>query len=278
MVDKGTHMLIINDDNWKDQIGNGTYLPETDPNAGGVSRYFGTLPRQIEYCASPELSEVAEPMIPRTEWDARIEEAIATKSRLSDAFKLYNQPVLNQSSTNYCHSNSPVSALMLLRAISGQSFVSLSPGSVAGPITNYQNRGATIDSALKQITQHGAASTDFVPANQISKSGWKPGAVENAKLHRVTEWYDLGYRERGDDMFLKAASLVLARIPVCVGYNWWGHAVTLLDLVRIERGVYGFLFLNSWGTTYGQGGFAVLQEGKGTPDAAYAPRAVSMAA
>ena len=47
-------------------------------------------------------------------------------------------------------------------------------------------------SLVSALVNRGAASVDFVPMMQVSKSGWKSGAEENALLHRVTEWFDLG--------------------------------------------------------------------------------------
>ena len=161
-------------------------------------------------------------------------------------------------------------AIEMLRAVQGESHVVLSPGSIGGPVTGYRNDGAVIEDDLRQIVEYGAATVDFVPANQVSKSGWKPGAVENAALHKVTHWWDLGAKD--DRMFLRCATLVLQGIPVCVGYNWWSHAVTLTGLVEISSGKFGFEFRNSWGASYGDDGYGILAEGRGTPDSAYAPR------
>jgi hypothetical protein len=62
------------------------------------------------------------------------------------------------------------------------------------------------------------------------------------------------------------------RIPVAVGYNWWSHEVCAVDPVRVSAGNYGIRIRNSWGSSYGEDGFATLAGSKAIPDDAVAPR------
>lgn len=225
----------------------------------------------IKCCATADF-----PLIPRAEWPDRIADMERNKTRLSDLINDAGVPCLDQNGTNYCHANSPTLAIMALRATQGQPLVVLSPGSIGGPVTGFTNQGAMISDDLQWITDHGCASREFVPANQISKSGWKAGAAENAMLHRATEWWDLGFKD--STMFDRMFTLLLSRVPVCVAYNFWSHAVTVLDPVLVSVCQFGVRFRNSWGNdwpTAGAGGYAVFPEGKGTPDEAYAPRQVT---
>lgn len=263
-------MVIIDESNWREQIGERGEMHEDDPNSGGQKRLFGLKPRiakpgSLKFAALPTFD-----LYDRAELSGRIKDMIAQEATLRHLAQRMGIKSYDQASTNYCHANSPALALRLNRAYQGESDVHLSPGSIGGPVTGYRNEGAWIEDDLRQIVEFGVASIDFVPANQISKSGWKPGAVENAALHKCTHWWDLG--EKDDRMFLRCATLVLQGIPVCVGYNWWSHAVTLTGLVEISSGKFGFEFRNSWGASYGDDGYGILAEGRGTPDAAYAPR------
>lgn len=218
------------------------------------------------------------PLIPRSEWKDRVKQQEADGSRLSDLATRDGIPCLNQQQTSYCHANSPCEAIMLLRAAERQPFVLLSPASIGGPVTGYKNQGAMIADDLQQIVNGGCASQSFVPPNQIGLAGFKSGWKEDALQHRVNEWWDLGHKNA--QMFDRCFTILLTGIPVCVAYNWWGHAVTLVDPVIMPDGSFGFRFRNSWGADWpkaGANGYALLPEGKGTPDEAYAPRSVVIA-
>lgn len=256
--------LIINDSNFHTQLGVG----EGDNKVidiNGQPMSFGHKPRTFEpgiVCApAPTV------VIPRSEWDARIEEQESTKSDLQSISDAEGIECLDQNGTNYCHANSPALAIMINRAVMGLPYVKLSPGSVGGPITGYRNQGANIGDDLKRIISHGIAPQSFVPPNQINKSGWKPGAEQAALDFKVTDWFDMMYKD--STMFDRCATQLLLNRPVCVAYNWWSHAVTLIKLVKISNGKYGFMFRNSWGTSYGKNGYGILEEGKGTPNEAY---------
>jgi len=260
-------LFVIDESNYLDHIGTDGVL-----NFDGQPRYMACKPRpanlKMPYAAPSDF-----PIIPRSQWPARIkalENAKATIRHICDRSGPDGKPIpsKDQNGTNYCHANSPAYAIEVIRAIQGEKYVEMSAGSIGGKATGYQNAGAWIPQDLEVITKWGCASTEFVPPNQISKSGWKQGAEENGKLHRVTHWWDM-VRDR---MFDRVATMVLQNIPVCVAYNWWSHAVTAVGLVEISSGRYGFLIRNSWGGSYGDNGYFILAEGKGTPDEAYAPR------
>lgn len=260
--------IIIDESNWREHAPDGNGILDKDnPNSGGEERRFGCMPRVSQPGSLKFAAPATFVAYPRNELSGRIKDTGSALRKLSAFAGIRCK---DQASTNYCHANSPALAIEILRAVQGESHVELSPGSIGGPVTGYRNDGAVIEDDLRQVVEFGAATVDFVPANQISKSGWKPGAVENAALHKVTQWWDLGNKD--DRMFLRCATLVLQGIPVCVGYNWWSHAVTLTGLVEISSGKFGFEFRNSWGASYGDDGYGILAEGKGTPDSAYAPR------
>jgi hypothetical protein len=251
--------LIINDDNYN------SFITFEDRGRGMIERRWDLVPEgKFEYAAAVPIR-----LIPRSEWPDRIRQMERDKSRLSDIFKDSKIKVKDQQQTNYCHANSPATAMEIIREVQGQPYVELSPGSIGGPVTNYRNAGAWIGDNLKHIYTKGVASTAFVPLNQISRSGWKPGADENAAEHICTEWVEI---PRGRISFDYVMTLVLSRIPVCTAHNWWRHAVTALDPFMSPDGrSFGTRDVNSWGERYGDGGFFVLMEGKGTPDEAYSP-------
>lgn len=173
-----------------------------------------------------------------------------------------------------CHAFSPAGAMLILRKQNGLPYIEISAGSIGGPATGYRNRGAWIGSDLRVIVEKGAATTEYVPMRQVSRRGWKPGAEENAKLHRVTEWWEL--RRRNLDQHV---SCLLQCLPVCVGLNYWGHAVTDLAVRDLNPRLsvnkdsrWGIDFLNSWGRRWGDNGVATRTGSKKYADEAYVPR------
>lgn len=235
----------------------------------------GTKPRT---CAPGSLTFAPIPdleLIPRNEWSERIKDLKESGSLLSQVSTREGIPCLNQKQTSFCHAFSPTLAIMILRAVQRQEFALLSPASIAGPVTGFRNEGAYIADDLRQITTGGVATQVFVPPTQIAQSGFKPGWKEDALQYRVVEWWDLGHKNGA--MFDRVMTILLSGLPVCVAYNWWGHAVTLVDPVELSPGKFGVRFRNSWGDAWpnaGANGYALLPEGKGTPDEAYAPRSI----
>ena len=266
--------LVITDDNALQFVPDSTgeiRLP------GGEIVTTGHIPR--DYAAQPAgklsfASASAIAPIPMEEWPERIADQERNRAGLYHAWEDdLNRKILNQQRTNYCHAFSPAIAMMLARAVAGLTQIELSAGSIGGPVTGYRNRGAWIGDDLAQIVEHGAATTEFVPMLQISRNGWKPGAEENAQLHKVEEWDELGRRD-----FRQTITALLTSLPVCVGLNWWGHAVTYIRPIDTGRGRatdldrYDVGALNSWGASYGDGGYFELTGRKRIPDEQYVPR------
>jgi len=207
------------------------------------------------------------PVIPRDEWDDRIEEIEKTKSRLSDLCYSVNLKCPDQNGTNYCWANGPVYCVQVVRASMGLGVEYLSPASVAAPIKEYRNQGGWGTQALKYITKYGIVPSKLWPPNAIDKAYYTEQNREIAKDYVVTEWYDLERRN-----FDQLITCLLLRIPVAVGYDWWRHEVSAIDPIALGDGKYGIRIRNSWGMGYGKDGYAILGEKKATPDDAVAPR------
>jgi hypothetical protein len=218
----------------------------------------GCLPRKTAYGAIPGVPRATELLdpIPRTEWPKMIEEGRG--SWLNDLIRDH-LPTHDQGSTNYCWAHGPTRGLECLRFWEGQSAVTLSAESVAVPVTGGVNRGGSLDEALDRLIHYGACPQEYWPLNdrneQHAKEGWQDAALD----HRIIRWADVS----GFDMQMTFA---LLRIPVPIGLSWWGHAVCQLDPVMFDDGTFGIGCDNSWGADYGDRGYFVLTERRGTAD------------
>ena len=243
---------------------------DADPLVTGAN--FGKGRIQRDYVAQPlgfgsGIKRFDLPLIPRSEWDERIEEMTRTQSRLSDFCDAMGVKVKNQQSTNYCWINAPVHCLEIVRAVQGQRYVELSPASVGAKIKNFRNEGGWGTEGLQYLVETGCVPSERWPSNAIDRRYDKASNNDLRELYRVDEWLDLPVGN-----FDAVATCLLNRIPVAIGLNWWGHEVTAIDLVKLDgRGRYGSLIGNSWGEDWGERGRAVLTEEKAKPDDAVAP-------
>lgn len=260
--------LVIDDQN---------YTQHTLPAViDGERRERGRVPRDWSkqpYGSLPNVKPFGEPLIPRNEWRDRIEEMESTKSRLSDIWASGGCEILDQNGTNYCWCNGVVTAIYLVRAFNGLPFIPLSPASVAAPIKNYSNEGGWGGDALNYIIEHGIAPQSVWPPNAIKRQ-YFDDSRDDAARHKVTEWEELPNRDL--DALMTA---LLLRRPVAVGYNWWSHEVCAVDPIAFpgrddDPSSWGAGILNSWGASYGTGGYAILRGRKCIHDDAVSPRVV----
>lgn len=213
--------------------------------------------------------DVAPPMgwvIPRNEWQARAKELEDKQARISDLYKFYGLKPKDQKQTNYCWAFATVRAVEMIRAKQGQTWIDLSPASIAAQIKNYRNLGGWGKEALDWIRAKGITPTRLWP-----DTTWNNKSLANAQSraealkYRVTEWF-----EPAGNTLDQVVSCLLMGIPVSVGYDWWGHQVLACDLVWLDNAP-ALRILNSWGN-WGEEGWGILQGSRAVPNDCVAPR------
>ena len=271
-------LIIINDDNYKDYIGD--IVVDGEHKARGlVPRDYSKIPQGFYSSAPPWSTDV--PLIPKSEWSDRIKEKEKRKSRLSDIRKRANGgkgiPSLDQGGYGFCWSHSPTIAAMLLRAKANFPYVRLSAYAIACIIKQYRDEGGWGAHALDFIANKGVPSVEFWPEKSVARSNDKPETWANAALHKVTEgWADINAAVYDRDLtFNQVATALLLNYPVIGDFNWWGHSICLMDLVEVERGSFGVRFINSWSDQWGEKGEGILQGNKAIPDGATAARVIT---
>lgn len=259
---------VIDDTNWKqllgptrdEQLSDGSVVPVRVE--GGQKRYLSrmlTNNGRKFMAALPRLRD-SFPIIPRNEWDARIEEKDRLKTWVDDYqwFAPHDQDGLPT-----CWANGPAHAGTTRRVMDGLPLVYLSACSAAVPISGGHSGGDEAD-AGELFLKRGAASVDVWSNNDTSRSlDSDPKVVESRKHHMFYQVYSL----HGFDEF---ATAMLLGLPMAVAFNWWSHVISG---GRLKKG-YHAVYRNNWGdwgdkNSQGFYGYVEMAEGHGTPDSGF---------
>lgn len=203
--------------------------------------------------------------IPRSEWSDRIKEQKAKKMRVSDHQRF---PATDQGPLPTCWAAGTCHAFMTSRVMQGLSYVSLSPCSIAVPISGGHSGGYE-GNAVRYFLEHGGVrSSIWGDTNTSRRLNDDPDCIADRKLFVALEVLEL----EGFDQFMTASLLGL---PTVDAFDWWSHVVMGADAEEIERGSFGRTERNNWGESYGEkndagfGGYVTFREGKGTPDSGF---------
>lgn len=203
-------------------------------------------------------------LIPRSEWQARIEERKKRKITCRDRCKAAGLPPKDQGRTNYCWINAPTYCCEVMRVLQNQPLVILSPASAGAQIKGYRNVGGWGKEGVQWISEHGLVPVEKWPANAISRQYATADNIAIAKNYRIDRWIELDPNNL--DHLISA---VLRDHPVAIGLSWWSHEVSAVDADWVDgEGV--VVIRNSWGQ-WGDDGYGTLRGRKALPDDAVSP-------
>lgn len=215
-----------------------------------------------DYMAAPDGMKVYS----ESDWDALYDEQERTESSLEHLYlRKWVGENLDQDGDGYCWAYSTGQAVMLRRLHANMPFVRLNPHSVASIIKNGRDEGGWCGLSLGKAREIGYAEEGTGPGQWPLHSKdyrrFNDPAVKASMLrYRITDdWYDLG--KPAYDQQLKVQQLATCLFNNCtspVDYNEWSHSICGVRWVRVEKGVWCLLILNSW-KGWGRRGLAVIQ-------------------
>jgi hypothetical protein len=245
---------------------------------------FGLVPRDYslypqEYLGAPDEINVIEP----SEWDARYDADEEAQSSLEHLFLRGGVPAftnLDQNGDGYCWDYSNGHAAMLTRLRDRREPVRFNPHASAAIIKGGRNEGGWCGLGAKFAAEHGWAVEGTGPGqwplhSRNLKYDTPALRAEMAKYRTTEEWRDLTKQDWDHTLTSKQlATCGFNNVPAPSDFNWWGHSVCQVRWVRIERGSWGPLILNSW-KGWGRHGLAVLRGSQAVANGAVAVRTTS---
>lgn len=242
---------------------------------------YGCIPR--DYSVQPATIFAAPSdikVIPESDWDAYYDEQEASKSSLEHNFLPGSQPAfvnLDQDGFGYCWAHSTTQAMMLTRLYMGLDKVRLSAFAVAAKIKGFKDEGGWGALSAKFATDTGIPSCDVWPEQAMDRKLDNAATWADAAKNKITTQYVDLTRDVYDQNLTKQqlATCLFLNMSGPVDFNWWSHSVAAVRWVRIEKGNWGLLILNSW-KGWGRFGLGVLKGSQSIPDGALAIRATTI--
>jgi hypothetical protein len=250
-------------------------LRPRDASFGMVPRDYREFPQAM--FADPSGLKVVDP----SEWDARFDEQEAAESSLEHLFLRGGKPAftnLDQNGDGHCWAYSTGHALMLAELRDTGKATRLNPHFVAAHLKRFEGGwcGASAEVARQIGCPAEGSGPDQWPLHSNDSGRITAATLAGAAKHKSMEdWYDL--TRQVWDQALTARQLAtcgFSNVPAPSDFNWWGHSVCQVRWVRIERGSWGPLILNSW-QGWGRFGLAVLRGSQATANGAVAIRVAS---
>lgn len=247
--------------------------PDEKPSFGCVPRDFDEDP--VAMRDSPDAMELVDP----STYDAWFDQQEETKSSLQHIYLPGDgsKPTfeyLDQDGFPDCWAHSTAHAVMLNRAAMNLPPIRFNAVAVATLLKRVD--GGWSGLSLKFGREHGFPVIGTDPGEwpyQSRKGKDTPELRASMALHTVAEdWYDLGKREWDQTLSEKQLFTCSANNwATPTDYNAYGHAMCMLRKVRIERGRWGRLTLNSW-QGFGYHGLCVIPDDVARVDGAVAIR------
>ncbi len=212
---------------------------------------------------SPAGMKIIEP----SDLDAYYDEQEAAESSLEHLFLRGGKPAfvnLDQGRDGDCWAYSTGHALMFDRLKQNLEPQRVNPHAVAA-LLNRPDTGGWCGLSMKFVRENGipleGTGPGEWPKQSHDKRYYTEACKESMAIRKAEEdWYDLGKREWNQTLTERQlATCGSTNIPCPVDFNIFSHSMLQVRWVRIERGHWGPLILNSW-LGFGYFGLCVLAQ------------------
>lgn len=184
--------------------------------------------------------------------------------------------IANRFTVHNCWAYSTGHALMFTRFVQNEPVIRLNPHATACIIKGGRDEGGWCGLSAKWAEENGYAvegtGTGQWPLQSMNLRKYDtPELRAEMAKHRTGESYvDLTRQVYTRSLTKKQfATCLMSGIPCPSDWNPWSHSVCSIRWVRVERGRYLPLIINSW-KGWGRHGLAVIQYNSGVPDGAVA--------
>lgn len=207
-----------------------------------------------------------QPMLPRSQWRPY-------------SMRKWVWDILDQDGVGACNAFCTVTTIHGTRARQGLKHRRISAGYLYGNINGQTDDGSALDDALKWMHDHGSPWETTVGMLEWRRRQWAPGAAEEAKQNLILEAYWC-------PTFDHLASAVLSGYFCNTGI-WWGqndgvdsngflnpsprgqrggHSIPAVGLFPYKGNLWAYETANSWGTNWGDNGYAKIPETRVSSD------------
>lgn len=227
--------------------------------SGCVRRDYNEFPQEM--LAGPETIEV----IKESDWDAYYDKQEETESSLEHMFLRGGKPAfvnLDQNRDGDCWAYSTGHAMMFAALRDNREIPRVNPHFIAAYLKRFDGGwcGASMKVAMEIGCCEEGDGPDQWPLWSHDTRLLTPARLAGAGKHKVVEGvYDLT-RQVWNQQLTRAhvATCGLTNTPAPTDYNEMSHSMCQIRWVRIERGSWAPLIINSW-KNWGKHGLGVLR-------------------
>lgn len=203
-------------------------------------------------------------ILPKSEIIEKVAELDANQGQIYHQMRASDKSwIMDQAQTPYCWMYGVTLGARLKMWFDGSGFHLLSACGAASLIMNYKAQGGWGDLACDGTTYSESPGgwpleSTWPNGNSIDPKYDTPQARKEIKEFNQFRWWECRPQDE-----LAIATMLVNRIPVPAGFNFWGHLVCLVG-VFIERDRFGWILANSWSTLWGDQGYGRIEPGRKT--------------